>query len=74
MHPVMAEKLTAEQIREMVARGDAARRARDAHRARHDQRAQRRRAAANRPGAARPAADWTPHPVISVRSADGAGR
>jgi hypothetical protein len=84
MHPVMAEKLAAEQIREMVARGDAARRGRDAHRARHDQRARGRRAAASRPGAGRrgagrpgagrPAADWTPPPVISVRSADGTGR
>ena len=71
MHPVMTEKLAAEQIREMVARGDAARRARDAHRARHDQRAQGRRGAGP-PG--RPAADWTPQPVISVRSAEGTGR
>jgi hypothetical protein len=74
----MTEKLAAEQIREMVARGDAARRARDAHRARHDQRAQGRRAAAGRRGAGRPAgrpaADWTPIPVISVRSAEGTGR
>ena len=78
MHPVMTEKLAAEQIREMVARGDAARRARDAHRARHDQRAQGRRAAAGRRGAGRgagrPAADWTPQPVISARSAEGTGR
>jgi hypothetical protein len=74
MHPVMTEKLAAEQIREMVARGDAARRARDAHRARHDQRARGRRAAAGRRGAGRPAADWTPQPVISVRSAEGTGR
>jgi hypothetical protein len=72
MHPVMTEKLAAEQIREMVARGDAARRARDAHRARHDQRAQGRRGA-GRP-AGRPAADWTPQPVISLRSAEGTGR
>ena len=68
MHPVMTEKLAAEQIREMVARGDAARRARDAHRARHDQRAQGRRAAAGRRGAGRPtpppAAEWTPQPGI----------
>jgi hypothetical protein len=70
----MTEKLAAEQIREMVARGDAARRARDAHRARHDQRAQGRRAAAGRRGAGRPAADWTPQPVISARSAEGTGR
>jgi hypothetical protein len=94
MHPVMTEKLAAEQIREMVARGDAARRARDAHRARHDQRVRGRRAAAGLPSAGlpsaglpsaglpsagrrdagRPAADWTPTPVISARSADGAGR
>jgi hypothetical protein len=84
MHPVMTEKLAAEQIREMVARGDAARRARDAQRARHDQRVRGRRAAAGGPsagrrgegrhGAGRPAADWTPPPVISARSADGAGR
>jgi hypothetical protein len=74
MHPVMTEKLAAEQIREMVARGDAARRARDAHRARHDQRAQGRQAAAGRRGAGRPAADWTPQPVISVRSTEGTGR
>jgi hypothetical protein len=69
MHPVMTEKLAAERIREMVAQGDAARRARGAHHARHDQRAQGRRAAANRP-----AADWTPKPVISVRSAGSTGR
>ena len=78
MHLVMTEKLAAEQIREMVVRGDAARRARDAHRERHDQRAQGRRVAAGRRGAGwpagRPAADWTPQPVISVRSADGTGR
>jgi hypothetical protein len=74
MHPVMTEKLAAEQIREMVARGDAARRARDAHRARHDQRVRGRRAAAGGRGVGRPAADWTPQPVISVRSADGTGR
>ena len=74
MHPVMTEKLAAEQIREMVARGDAARRARDAHRARHEQRARGRRAAASRRGTGRPAADWTPGSVISARSADGAGR
>ena len=73
MHPVMTEKLAAEQIREMVARGDAARRARDAHRARHEQRARGRRAAASRRGTG-PAADWTPRSVISVRSADGTGR
>ena len=74
MHPVMTEKLAAEQIREMVARGDAARRARDALRARHEQRARGRRAAASRRGTGRPAADWTPRSVISVRSADGTGR
>ena len=74
MHPVMTEKLAAEQIREMVARGDGARRAREAHRARHDQRARGRQAAAGRRGAGRPAADWAPPAVISVRSADGPGR
>jgi hypothetical protein len=74
MHPVMTEKLAAERIREMVARGDAARRARGAHRARHDQQAQGRRAAAGPRGAGRPAADWAAQPVISVRSADGIRR
>ena len=74
MHPVMTEKLAAEQIREMVARGDAARRARDAHRARHDQRARGRRAAASQRGTGRPAADWAPRSAISVRSAGGTGR
>ena len=80
MHPVMTEKLAAEQIREMIAQGDAARRARDGHRARHRQRAGGRRAAADgrraagRPEAARPAAAWTPGPVNSVRSAGGTGR
>ena len=83
MHPVMTEKLAAERIREMVAQGDAARRARDAHRARHGQRAHGRRGAAHpaadrpaadRPAAPRPAADRTPRPVISVRSADSTGR
>jgi hypothetical protein len=68
MHPVITEKLAAERIRDMVARGDAARRVHDAHRARHGQRARYRRAAG------RPAADWTPRPVISVRGADGTGR
>jgi len=80
MHPVMTEKLAAEQIREMIAQGDAARRARDGHRARHRQRARGRRAAADGRGAAgrreaaRPAAAWTPRPVNSVRNAGGTGR
>ena len=73
MHPVMTEKLAAEQIREMVARGDAARRARDAHRARHEQRVRGRRAAASQRGTGRPA-DWAPRSAISVRSAAGTGR
>ena len=84
MHPVMTELLAAERIREMVAQGDAARRARSAHRARHDRQAEARRATADRQdgprqdggrqGAGRPAAGWTPKPVISVRSADSTGR
>jgi hypothetical protein len=74
MHPVMTEQLAAERIREMVARGDAARRARQGHRARHDQRARARRAAATQRSDSGPAADWTSPPMISVRSADGTGR
>jgi hypothetical protein len=74
MHPVLTEKLAAEQIRDMVARADATQRAHDARRARRGQRARGRQAAAARRSGGRPAADWTPGPVISARSADGAGR
>jgi hypothetical protein len=45
MHPVMTEILAAERIREMVARGDDAQRARQARQARAARRARQARAA-----------------------------
>jgi hypothetical protein len=45
MHPVMTEILAAERIREMVARGDGAQRARQARQARAARQARQMRAA-----------------------------
>ena len=51
MHPVMTEKLAAARIREMVAQGDDARRAREARRARLASAARRTgQALTSRPG------------------------